>query len=71
MNPINDLPASGYSQQAAAIASALVQHPSAASHRLMLWLALDALEDPVRDHEEGFDKAQMIALLLTDLARAA
>lgn len=64
------LPGQGYSMQAAAIASALVEREDAHLYREEIRAWLDRIENPsggvVGDMKEGID----FALFLTNLARA-
>ena len=63
------LPDYGYSMQAAAIASALIQHDDAAIYRAKLREWLDKVENPFRAKFEDFDIGQVFAEFLTDLVR--
>jgi hypothetical protein len=66
INRPDGLPEFGYSQQASAIASALVQHCNALQFRNLLNDWLSVLDDRRPD---DFDRAQHFADFLTDLCR--
>lgn len=64
------LPDYGYSMQAAAIASALIQHGDAATFRTKVRDWLTRIENPSRPKWDDIDNGQDLAEFLTDLCRA-
>ena len=61
------LPGSGYSMQAAAIASALVERENAHIYRMRLRDWLDRIEDPDSMAFEDMDEGRLFAEFLTNL----
>lgn len=63
------LPDFGYSMQAAAIASALIQHGAATAFRARAREWLDRIENTFRPKWDDIDNGQELAEYLTDLVR--
>lgn len=63
------LPAYGYSMQAAAIASALVEREHAAIYRSEVREWLDRIESPSCDHRDDMEEGRCFAEFLTNLVR--
>jgi len=63
------LPGYGYSMQAAAIASALVERENAHIYRKRVREWLDRIEHPGRPMYQDMDEGRVFAEFLTDLAR--
>lgn len=63
------LPDDGYSMQAAAIASALIEREHAASDRAKLRAWLDKIEDPHRPMWIDLEEGRYFAEFLTNLVR--
>jgi len=63
------LPDYGYSMQAAAIASALIQDDKAEIYRKLVREWLDRIENPFRPKWDDIDNGQELAEFLTDLVR--
>jgi len=63
------LPGYGYSMQAAAIASALVERENAHIYRMRVRDWLDRIEDPDKEGFEDMDEGRVFAEFLTNLVR--
>ncbi|GLJ00397.1 hypothetical protein Sbs19_42140 [Sphingobium sp. BS19] len=63
------LPGHGYSMQAAAIASALVERENAHIYRMRVRDWLDRIEDPDKEGSEDMDEGRVFAEFLTNLVR--
>ncbi len=63
------LPDFGYSKQAEYIALALTMQAGSEQNRLRLIEALENLTKPTSFDDEDFDRAQALALLLSNLCR--
>lgn len=63
------LPGYGYSMQAAAIASALVERENAHIYRMRVRDWLDRIEDPDKEDFEDMDEGRVFAEFLTNLVR--
>lgn len=63
------LPDAGYSMQAAAIASALIERENAAADRVRLRKWLDKIEDPHRPMWIDLEEGRYFAEFLTNLVR--